>query len=219
MNAIKFLKYDLRRSTYLILLSVLVFVPLGFLMGYNSHAISDLFSYMGLVSMIAPVTIFSYEQKADCGFDNLLPATDMERVIGRYLTGGFFIIFELALALIFSQILGYVIGEKLTNILAVVLIFMGITLIYLAILNTVFFIVGRGMNQQIKSIIMIFPAMILWGVTSSLIDILGYETTSVIIYIIEHLEMLGVITVVVGIGMNIAGIFICTSVMKKKDFV
>ena len=219
MNAIKFLKYDLRRSKYLILLSVLVFIPLGFLMGYNSHAITDLFSYMGLVAMIVPATMFSYEQKADCGFDNLLPATDMERVTGRFLTGGFFILFELALALIFSQILGYVIGEKITNILAVVLIFIGITLIYLSILNTAFFIVGRGMNQQIKSVMMILPAMILWGVTSSLIEMFGYETASVIIYIMEHLEMLGAIMVAAGIAMNVAGIFLCTSVIKKKDIV
>ncbi|WP_302626224.1 ABC-2 transporter permease [uncultured Eubacterium sp.] len=223
MNAIKFMKYDLRRSKYVILLSVVLFTPLSALMGYNVNGIFSVFCYMALVVMIGPATLFTYEQKTDCGFDNMLPGTDMERVAGRYLVGVFFIAFELALGFITAFIMSNVFSMKMINITVTVLYFIAVTLIYLTLSNTLFYSIGRTANPQIKSLLIMIPAIVLWGGANMVMDILTEDgnTTKlegIMSFIINHVKSIGIIAVVVGVLLYISGILWCTKIVKKKDF-
>lgn len=223
MNAIKFMKYDLRRSKYVILLSVVLFTPLSALMGYNINGLFSVFCYMALVVMIGPATLFTYEQKTDCGFDNMLPGTDMERVAGRYLVGIFFIVFELVLGFITAFIMSNVFSMKMINITVTVLYFIAATLIYLTLSNTLFYSIGRTSNPQIKSLFIMIPAIALWGGANMVIAILteGGNTTKlegIMSFVINNLEFIGVIAVVIGILLYISGILWCTKIVKKKDF-
>lgn len=223
MNAIKFMKYDLRRSKYVILLSVILFTPLSALMGYNVNGIFSVFCYMALVVMIGPATLFTYEQKTDCGFDNMLPGTDMERVAGRYLVGVFFIVFELALGFITAFIMSDVFSMKMINITVTVLYFIAVTLIYLTLSNTLFYSIGRTANPQIKSLLIMIPAIVLWGGANMVMAILTEDgnTTKlegIMSFIINHVKSIGIIAVVVGVLLYISGILWCTKIVKKKDF-
>lgn len=223
MNAIKFMKYDLRRSKYVILLSVVLFTPLSALMGYNVNGIFSVFCYMALVVMIGPATLFTYEQKTDCGFDNMLPGTDMERVAGRYLVGVFFIAFELALGFITAFIMSNVFSMKMINITVTVSYFIAVTLIYLTLSNTLFYSIGRTANPQIKSLLIMIPAIVLWGGANMVMDILTEDgnTTKlegIMSFIINHVKSIGIIAVVVGVLLYISGILWCTKIVKKKDF-
>ena len=223
MNAIKFMKYDLRRSKYVILLAVVLFTPLSALMGYNVNGIFSVFCYMALVVMIGPATLFTYEQKTDCGFDNMLPGTDMERVAGRYLVGVFFIVFELALGFITAFIMSNVFSMKMINITVTVLYFIAVTLIYLTLSNTLFYSIGRTANPQIKSLLIMIPAIVLWGGANMVMAILTEDgnTTKlqgIMSFIINHVKSIGIIAVVVGVLLYISGILWCTKIVKKKDF-
>ena len=73
MGAVNFFKFDLRRSKYLFLISIVLFAPLGAMMGYTMESTLGIFSYMALVVVVTPTSLFTYELKNECGFDGLLP--------------------------------------------------------------------------------------------------------------------------------------------------
>lgn len=219
MNAIKFMKYDLRRSKTILLLSIILFAPLSLMMAYNSESVFGVFSYMALVSIIGPATLFTYEQKTDCGFENMFPATDLERVTGRYLAGVVYIIYELLIAFIVSAVLCKISSMRITNVFVIILFFVAIPLIYMALLNTLFWALGRKMNQQVKSLMVMFPAIVVWVGVNVIISILEYnDVTGILLYVMNHLKLIGIIAVAVGIVFYIAGILICTQIVKKSDY-
>lgn len=220
MNAIKFMKYDVRKSKKVLLLSIVVFTPLAILMGYNLKSVYLVFTYMALVASIAPATLFTYEQKNDCGFDNMLPATDMERVQGRFLTGIFFIVIELIIGFVASGLLISLSNLKMPDVLCIILFFTGITLMYISLSNTLFWVVGKRINQQLRSLLIIIPTMLFWGLANAIVLEFaeGHFINEIFAYILKHLEIVGIIMLLVGITAYIAGILICTYVVRKKDF-
>ena len=222
MKAFKFMKYDIRRSSRVMLLQILLFAPLAILMGYNSD-VYMVFTYMALVSIIGPATLFAYEQKSECGFDCMLPAADMDRVAGRFLTGIFFVAIDLILAFILAELLIYFNNAKMPDVSVTILMFVGIVLIYLSISNTIFFAFGRTMNQQIKSFIIMIPAFIMWGLANGVFTIISgndseNDISSVFMYMLSHKLMLSAIVFCIGIMAYIMAIIISTAIVKKKDF-
>lgn len=67
MGAVNFFKFDLRRSKYLFLISIVLFAPLGAMMGYTMESTLGIFSYMALVVVVTPTSLFTYELKNECG--------------------------------------------------------------------------------------------------------------------------------------------------------
>lgn len=94
MAKILFMKYDFRKMKLLYLASIVLFAPLGYVMAYSTENILSAYSYMLLISTIVPTSLFTYEQRADCGFDLMLPAKEGDRIAGRYLISAVTIIYE-----------------------------------------------------------------------------------------------------------------------------
>lgn len=219
MSAINFLKYDFRKSKHLFLLSILVFAPLGAMMGGNMESSLGIFSYMALVVVIAPTSLFTYEQKADCGFDGLLPAKERDKVFGRYMLGAVDIAFELGLGMIVSLIMSKVAGLKLFDMGLVIKGFVAITLMYLSVAFGIYYLVGRNLNQQIRSIMVMLPALIIWGAINSLIGIATEgDIAGVLVKIIENKETISALAVGIGVAMYILSALISTQIIKKKDY-
>lgn len=219
MGAINFLKYDLRRSKHLFLLSIFLFAPLGAMMGWSMESLLGVFSYMGLVVMLVPASLFTYEQKTDCGFDNLLPARDMDKVFGRYMLGVVCILFQLILGIIICAVMSSFTSLKLSGLGMISMVFVAITLIALSIIFVAYYLIGRNLNQQIKGVILMLPCLMIWFVVNTVIGILGDgDIVGLIAKIIENKEIISALALVIGVAMYIISALISAQVVKKKDY-
>ena len=219
-NAIKFFKYDLRKGKIVLILSLVFFAPIGFIMGKNNDSVYSIFSYMSLIAMVGPLSLFSYEQKNGCGFDNMLPAKEIERVSGRFLTGVFYVVWEMLLATILSAIMIKTLGKSFPEIPIVIMLSAGVPFIYNSIMNTVLYGMGTSGNPQLKRIILILPTVVLWGVLSVFSDTLlkGGEFENIVMYILKHINVVAVVIFIIGVAMYIGGIMLSTYIVKRKDY-
>lgn len=219
-NAIKFFKYDLRKGKMVLVLSIVLFAPIGLIMGRNDENIYSIFAYMSLIAMIAPLSLFSYEQKNGCGFDNMLPAKEIERVSGRFLTGVFYIILEMLIATILSAIMIKTWGKSFHELGVVIMLSAGVPFIYNSLMNTIMYAMGTSGNPQLKRVVMIFPTMVIWGVLNAFSDVLlqGENIETIAMFVSKHINSIAVIVLIIGIAMYIGGIMLSTYIVKRKDY-
>lgn len=219
-NAIKFFKYDLRKGKMVLVLSIVLFAPIGLIMGRNDENIYSIFAYMSLIAMIAPLSLFSYEQKNGCGFDNMLPAKEIERVSGRFLTGVFYIILEMLIATILSAIMIKTWGKSFHELGVVIMLSAGVPFIYNSLMNTIMYAMGTSGNPQLKRVVMIFPTMVIWGVLNAFSDVLlqGENIENIAMFVSKHINSIAVIVLIIGIAMYIGGIMLSTYIVKRKDY-
>ena len=219
-NAIKFFKYDLRKGKMVLVLSIVLCAPFSLVMGQNDENIYSIFAYMSLIAMIAPLSLFSYEQKSGCGFDNMLPAKEIERVSGRFLTGVFYIILEMLIATILSAIMIKTWGKSFPDLGVVIVLSAGVTFIYNSIMNTIMYAMGTSGNPQLKRVVMIFPTMVIWGVLNAFSDVLlqGENIENIAMFVSKHINLIAAIILIIGIAMYIGGIMLSTYIVKRKDY-
>lgn len=219
MGAINFLKYDLRRSKHLFLLSIFLFAPLGAFMGWTMESLLGVFSYMGLVVTVAPTSLFTYEQKSDCGFDNLLPARDMDKVLGRYMLGAVCILFQLILGIIICTAMSSFTSLKLSGLGITAMVFIAITLIYLSIAFVAYYLIGRNLNQQIRGTIVMLPCLIIWFAANAVINMfVDGDVAGLVAKIMEHKVIISALALVIGVALYIISALISAQIVKKKDY-
>ena len=219
-NAIKFFKYDLRKGKMVLVLSIVLCAPFSLVMGQNDENIYSIFAYMSLIAMIAPLSLFSYEQKSGCGFDNMLPAKEIERVSGRFLTGVFYIILEMLIATILSAIMIKTWGKSFPDLGVVIVLSAGVPFSYNSIMNTIMYAMGPSGNPQLKRVVMIFPTLVFWGVLNAFSDVLlqGENIENIAMFVSKHINLIAAIILIIGIAMYIGGIMLSTYVVKRKDY-
>lgn len=219
-NAIKFFKYDLRKGKMVLVLSIVLCAPFSLVMGQNDENIYSIFAYMSLIAMIAPLSLFSYEQKSGCGFDNMLPAKEIERVSGRFLTGVFYIILEMLIATILSAIMIKTWGKSFPDLGVVIVLSAGVPFIYNSIMNTIMYAMETSGNPQLKRVVMIFPTMVIWGVLNAFSDVLlqGENIENIAMFVSKHINLIAAIILIIGIAMYIGGIMLSTYIVKRKDY-
>ena len=196
MAKILFMKYDFRKMKLLYLASIVLFAPLGYVMAYSTENILSAYSYMLLISTIVPTSLFTYEQRADCGFDLMLPAKEGDRIA--------FILTKTTQAVWF-------------DISVIFKFFVGGILICMSIELCILYIIGRGINPQVRSVMIMLPNMIIWGIAYAAINIFSDKLSSAK-GIFSNFEMLGNIVLIVSLIFYIASMYVSTYIVKKKDF-
>ncbi len=217
MAKILFMKYDFRKIKSLYLLSIVLFAPIGFVMAYGSGKILSAYVYMLLISTIIPTSLFTSEQRSDCGFDLMLPAKEIDRVAGRYIISAITIVYEFVVGTVVTFVLNKSMDAAGIDVFVVFKIFTGGLLMYMAIALYFFYIIGRGINQQVRSVVMMFPNMIVWGIVYALVNFFSDELLGPG-GLLSDLNMFGNILLIVGIVVYVASAYLSTYVIKKKDF-
>ena len=133
MAKILFMKYDFRKIKSLYLLSIVLFAPIGFVMAYGSGKILSAYVYMLLISTIIPTSLFTSEQRSDCGFDLMLPAKEIDRVAGRYIISAITIVYEFVVGTVVTFVLNKSMDAAGIDVFVVFKIFTGGLLMYMAI--------------------------------------------------------------------------------------
>ncbi len=233
MKAIAFLKYDLRRSKIIILYSIVLFAPLEFVLAYSWKSEIFIFTYMVLIVILGNISLFSQDQKVNCGFDCLLPASEIDRVVGRFLSGiaimllnildGWIVcmIYRIASRGKFVSTISVTLGAfDFSTILIITVFCLAIGLLYLSVLNILLYFMGRDINPQIKNIVTMIPAMILWGIASSFVKttVITGSGNKILTYIMQHLTFLAAGSLVISLLIYLTALGISIHIVKKKDF-
>lgn len=219
MGAVNFFKFDLRRSKYLFLISIVLFAPLGAMMGYTMESTLGIFSYMALVVVVTPTSLFTYELKNECGFDGLLPAKDRDKVFGRYMIGALSILFELVLGIVICTVMSRFTDLKVVDLGVVSMTFVAVTLTYLSIAMVVYYLIGRNLNPRIRSSIIMLPCIILWFGANTIISVLSeIDAMGLVSKVIENKEIVSALAMMIGLAMYVISALISVQIVKKKDY-
>ena len=81
----------------------------------------------------------------------------------------------------------------------------------------ILYIIGRGINPQVRSVMIMLPNMIIWGIVYAAINIFSDKLSSAK-GIFSNFEMLGNIVLIVSLIFYIASMYVLTYIVKKKDF-
>ena len=219
MNALKFMKYDLKRSRWTFIISFVFYAPFAYAMGIGNDAgANGIFAYMALMVVISIVSLFSSERRVDCGFDGMLPAKERDRVAGRYLVGLIYILLELLIAIIVALIFCYIHGIKLENVGTISAVFIGGTTLYLAISLVIFYLAGRSLNQQVRSLMFVVPNAVIWGAIYAVTCISAHTQSKVLNAVLTYTKIIPVLLLIAGMTMYGLSLMISTHIVKTKDY-
>ena len=223
MKAFKFMKIDMRRTKAQIW-CMLLFGIMAYGFSYSAGNILSGIFYLMFAAVIMQGAVFTYEQKPETGFTNMLPGTNLDRAAGRFMLGGFLLLVGNILGMIVAIVLYFQGKITLSYLPEILIALMGFGLLFLAIQNVVFYIIGKGKSQQLMSFIHIIPGMALWIVASMVVTLLGIEGEAiqkilkVLSWIKENSFMISLGILILGVVFTILGVFITEKILNRKDF-
>lgn len=222
MKAFNFAKIDIRRSRAQFLL-----MPFFGVSAYNFvRSEGDMVQgimYLLFAAIIIDGALFSYEQKIETGFINLLPGNEIDRSVGRCITALILVAYTLLIDVVIAIILHvrgildsrYMLEEMIAGV--------GIGLIFIAFQHAMFYALGKGQSQQIMTIIHMIPGFVFFGVTMMFYVTVEVDGMKWIIklfaWVKENLMAASVVCLAVGVVLTIISILFSAKIMKKKDFV
>lgn len=219
MNAIKFLKIDLiRTSSQNRLLVIFAVISVYFAINANTPIWSLLYLCFG--SIIISATPFALQTVGNGGFINLLPATTLSRVIGRYL----YSIAIIVLAMIFGEVsvvIYYGIKHEVPdNMLYISLLVFAVTLIIHSIQNVVLYFLGNIKSLQLMAIIRMIPGFAMFFGSTYLLEYLekhSMDTTNWVAWFYKNFEVVVVSFLILSIIILIVSIWISNIIVSKRD--
>lgn len=223
MKALKYMRIDMNRAKAQIW-CMLLFGVMAYGFSYSAGNILSGIFYLMFAAVIMQGAVFTYEQKPETGFTNMLPGTDLDRIAGRFMTGVFLLLDGILLGMAVTIVLYFQGKVQLSYLPEILIILMGFGLIFMAIQNVIFYIVGKGKSQQLMSFIHMLPGFILWigaSVLLTFLDVEGEEISKifkVLLWIKENSIFVSLVVLGLGIIFTIAGIFITEKIVSRKDF-
>lgn len=219
MNAIKFLKIDLIRTNSQNRLLVL-FAVMSVFFAINANTPIWSLLYLCFGSIIISATPFSLQTVGNGGFINLLPATTLSRVTGRYL----YSIAIIVLAMIFGELavlIYYGIKREVPDkMLYISLLIFAITLLINSIQNLVLYFLGNIKSLQLMAIIKMIPGFAMFFGSSYIMGCLenhSMDTVNWAAWFINNFEVTVVSFFLLSILILIASIWISNIIVSKRD--
>lgn len=222
MKAFKFMILDLARIK-----SQLYLLPamgcLAFVIMERKDNFITVILFLTFMAMVTQAGIFNLEQKSDTGFVNMLPATDLDRVAGRFLTGIVLCVYGVVVQIIVAATFWVTGMLEAAYLPELIMSCTGVGLIIMAIQNVIFLSMGKGNGKFWMQYVYILPGFLMWFGSLAVVSLLADGTTRRIIEIVMWIKnnsfMLGIAGLFAGIFSTIAGIFIVGVISRKKDFV
>ena len=225
MKALYFTKMDHMRAKPQLLLFPAGLVLMVAIMlfektdGWNSITLFLYELFFAIVSCTAP---FGMCRREDAGFLMLLPATTRDRVVGRFLYGISLMLF----AAVFGGIamMGNVIalGYSYTPIeLVICLIGFSVGILIMTVEYVFLYLFGENQGQQVINLIRVLPGMCYFFVGINLASRLTAHPERVadaIMFMLSHLETIGIVSVAAALIVPVAAIVLCVKVTEKKDY-
>ena len=214
MSSVKYAMVDMLRCRLIMLSLISYSMLMQFLL--RDDGINSLM-YMCFGGVILSIQPFMQEQVSESGFINMLPASRMARVAGRFLFGVVMQLMAGVSAGVAKFLLKSMTGDRTEHIFLFLIFFLGIGLMALAIQYTVFYWIGKMKSQQFAGLIMMLPGFaLLIAIQFFMENLLGY-LPKLAEWMYRNLPFCAVGSVLIGLVLCAGGIVISTRIVEKRD--
>lgn len=226
-----YMEYDMRYMKQSLMLMAGLFGFISLWMGLDNALMPVIYMLFG--GIVIASTPFGIIKDKAVTFSALLPGTTIQRILGRYLFGAVMLLFSAAYGLLVSFLIhlagfenmgnpltpGQRAGEtELLLIARLVVIIFGIALVFVAIQNTLLYLLGGILGAQFLSLVRMVPGFCMFFGTMALLGHSGSEDMSgFAAYLINHTGMLAAVILSAGIVCYGIGIFLSWLIMRRRD--
>lgn len=222
MKALYFAKIDyMRARTQLYMLLVITVVVIVIMqVGTNVTGLAG-FMYGVFLAIIFSTAPFGNCTRKDAGFQQLLPATTLQRVLGRFLFGLSLLFVGTGIGLITTTVYCLMTGKQEMVPLPVCLITFAVALVVITVQYIFFYLVGESKGAQFLSLVRMIPGMCFFFISIKVMGAVQQDPATAV-KIIEkiggNLDSIGWGSVALAALVMTAGILLCTRATAKKDY-
>lgn len=216
MEALKYLKVDYIITKTQVKIALL-FSFIALLMIASGGSILTGASYACFGGLIFSTTPFLLEQRSYCGFTNMLPASILSRVIGRYLYGVGFMLFGMIPTILCYVIMYLKNMEELKSGRYICLLALAVGIFCMSIQYLILYCLGNINNTTVMSLLRVVPGFIIFF---SAVRIEGEMKDSINLMnqFLENIALISVVAILVSIFTLCITTTISYVIYKNRDF-
>lgn len=220
MNVIKFMKIDYKMTKSQNRLLIL-FAILAVIISTRSNVYMWGMGYLCFGAIILSTAPFSLEQDKSCGFIQLLPATTLSRVIGRYLYSLALIAFSSVIGILCSFISFQMKDISLDNLsIPVFFIIIAAAIMVNTIQYVILYIAGNIRSQQVMGLLRMVPVFLFFFAGNYFIGFVQKNQDKgirILNWMQENISIVALIVVVLAAIIFWIGIAVSYMVIKNRD--
>lgn len=181
------------------------------------------FCYALFMALVCSTTPFGSCQRQETGFLRLLPATQGERILGRYLYGLSFMVMAALIGGVGTYLGGRIAGSMIGMeiVIPFCMASFAVCMVLMALQYVILYLFGEHQSQNILSLIRMIPGFVFFFGSMGLIGGIKNNPGPFVAfmeYIGGHLMLIGWCSVAAAFVLFVAAIMLCTAVTKKRDF-
>lgn len=180
--------------------------------------------YMVFGGVVLSTTPFCIRQQSNHGFLLMLPASEAERVAGRFLYGALMLLVCACFGGISMLFISIKEGVKVLFAAPFYMVLLGMGLFMTGIQYMLLYLIGELKSQQVFGIIRMLPGFLLFFAGTAIVGELqkngvdGLENSRWLLWIAEHPDISGLLVLLFGILLFLLGFVLSVFVVKRKDF-
>ena len=222
MKALYFAKIDyIKTRTQLRVLLVITAVVMVIMRMSNDMTGQAGFMYGVFLAIVFSTTPFGNCTRKDAGFQQLLPATTLQRVMGRFAYGLSMLFIGIGIGLVAAASYSMLTGQREMIPLSLCLIIFAVGLILITVQYIFFYLVGESKGAQFLSLVRMVPGMCFFFVSMKLMGEIQKDPSGAV-KIIEmiggNLDSIGWGSAVLAVLVMAGGILVCTRATMKKAY-
>ena len=222
MKALYFAKIDYIKSRTQLYLILLIGIIVTAIMQMSDDMPGQVgFIYGVFIAIVFATAPFGACTRKDAGFQELLPATTLQRVLGRFLFGFSLLLFGTCIGLVAAAGSYLMTGRREMVPLPVCLITFAIGLVIITAQYILFYLVGESKGAQLLSLVRMVPSMCFFFVSMKLIGEIQKNPAAAFALLEKvggNLDAIGWGGAVMALIVMMAGIVFCTRATAKKDY-
>lgn len=179
------------------------------------------FMYGVFIAIVFATTPFGACTRRDAGFQQLLPATTRQRVLGRFLFGFSLLLFGIGIGLVITALCYLMTGRREMVTLPICLITFAIGLAIITVQYIFFYLVGESKGGQFLSLVRMIPGMCFFFVSMKLMGEIQEDPRAAMTVIEKvggNLDSIGWISAALSLAVMAAGIVVCVRATANKDY-
>lgn len=180
--------------------------------------------YIIFGGVILSTTPFCMRQQSNHGFLLMLPASEAERVAGRFLYGALMLLACACFGAVSMLFVSIKEGMKVPFVVPFYAVFLGMGLFMTGLEYMLLYLVGELKSQQVLGIIRMVPGFILFFAGTAIVGkfqengVDGLENSGWLLWLVEHPDISSLLVLLFGILLFLLGFVLSVFVVKRKDF-
>lgn len=179
------------------------------------------FAYGIFLAIVFATTPFGNCTRKDAGFQQLLPATTLQRVTGRFVFGLSLLFVGMGLGLFTVAVYGLLTGQSEMLPLPICLIALAIGMVFVTVQYIFFYLVGESRGEQFLSLVRMVPGLCYFFGSVKVMGEIQSNPEAVMAVVEKiggNLDGIGWGSVTLAALAMAAGILLCARATAKKDY-